>query len=370
MTKRIYISVINDLVTDNRVHKVAVSLKKMDFEVTLVGRKLPHSQPVNDRPYSIKRMKLFFTKGPFFYIEFNIRLLFLLLLSKADLFLSNDLDTLLANFIASEIKRKPLIYDSHEYFTEVPELIDRPATRRIWEKLEENILPKIKYAYTVCESIAEVYRKKYGTPFRVVRNLPLKNKKAEVPDNKKLDFGTKKIILYQGALNLGRGLEYTIKAMQYIKNAQLVLAGEGDLTGKLKTLANNLNVNDQVTFLGRIPLEEMKFITPQADLGLSVEEDLGLNYRYTLPNKLFDYIQQEVPVIVSNLPEMKRIVNQYQIGLILEKHDPQLMAKQFEFALFDSKFRKKIKTNITHAANELCWENEEGILKKVFEGLG
>ena len=199
--------------------------------------------------------------------------------------------------------------------------------------------------------------------------MPLKNKKAEVPDNKKLDFGTKKIILYQGALNLGRGLEYTIKAMQYIKNAQLVLAGEGDLTGKLKTLANNLNVNDQVTFLGRIPLEEMKFITPQADLGLSVEEDLGLNYRYALPNKLFDYIQQEVPVIVSNLPEMKRIVNQYQIGLILEKHDPQLMAKQFEFALFDSKFRKKIKTNITHAANELCWENEEGILKKVFEGL-
>ncbi len=369
MTKRIYISVINDLVTDNRVHKVAISLQKMGFEVILVGRKLPNSLPITNRPYSTQRMSLIFSKGPLFYIEFNIRLFFLLLFSKADLFLSNDLDTLLANYIASELKKKPLIYDSHEYFTQVPELIDRPKTQRIWEKIEEYILPKIKYAYTVCESIAEVYRNKYGTPFRVVRNLPLKNKKAEVPKEKKLNFESRKIILYQGALNLGRGLGCAIEAMQHIDDAQLVLAGEGDLTIKLKELATQLQVNDKVTFLGRIPLEEMKYITTQADLGLSIEEDLGLNYRYTLPNKLFDYIQQEIPVLVSNLPEMKRIVDQYQIGLILKKHDPKIMAQQFKLALSDTKLRENWKVNLTKTAKELCWENEEKVLFEVFEAF-
>ena len=369
MTKRIYISVINDLVTDNRIHKVAISLQKMGFQVTLVGRKLPQSLSVNDRPYSIQRMSLIFTKGPFFYIEFNIRLFFLLLFSKADIFLSNDLDTLLANFIASEIKKKPLVYDSHEYFTEVPELIKRPKVQRFWEKIEENILPKIKHAYTVCESIAKAYQTKYGTPFKVVRNLPLRNGKAEVPEKEKLEYGTKKIILYQGALNIGRGLECAIEAMQYVENAQLVLAGEGDITENLKTRTTRLNVNDKVSFLGRIPLEKMKYITAQADLGISIEEDLGLNYRFALPNKLFDYIQQEIPVMVSNLPEMKRIVEHYQIGTILEKHAPKVMARQFEEALSDETLRKTWTTNLPTTANDLCWENEESVLQGIFWGL-
>lgn len=369
MTKQIYISVINDLVTDNRVHKVAMSLQEMGFQVTLIGRKLTHSQSVDNRPYSTQRMSLIFTKGPFFYIEFNIRLLLLLLFSKADIFLSNDLDTLLANYIASRLKSKPLVYDSHEYFTEVPELIDRPKTRHIWIKIEENILPKIKHAYTVCESIAEAYRNKYGTAFKVVRNLPLRSNKAEIPEDRKLDFGTKKIILYQGALNMGRGLECAIEAIQQLDTAQLVLAGEGDLTNELKTLASKLHVQDKVSFIGRIPLEEMKYITAQADLGLSIEEDFGLNYRFALPNKLFDYIQQEVPVMVSNLPEMKRIIEQYKIGVALKKHDPQIMARQFELALTDKKLHENWKNNLLKAASELCWENEKSILQKVFEKL-
>lgn len=367
--KKVILSVINDLVTDNRVHKVATSLQKLNFEVLLVGRKLPNSKPINQRPYETHRMNLFFTKGPLFYAEYNVRLFMFLLFHKADILLSNDLDTLLANYYASKLKRKTLVYDSHEFFTEVPELIDRPKTQAVWKRIEQKILPKVKYAYTVCESIANVYHDKYGTPFRVVRNIPSKDGKINVSVARNIRIDKRKIILYQGALNIGRGLEFVIKAMQYLDDSRLVIAGEGDLSVPLRRLTTDLDLKDRVTFLGKIPLDEMSYITAQADLGLSIEEDLGLNYRYALPNKLFDYIRQQVPILVSNLPEMKRIVNDYQIGMVLKNHDPRQMTEQLKEALFDEEKRKTWKTNLQKATDELCWENEEKVLFEIFEPM-
>ena len=172
---RIIVSVTSDLVSDNRVHKYCTTLHNMGFEVLLVGRKLKTSQPLQPRNYPTKRFKLIFQKGPLFYAEFNFRLYLFLLFSKAGIVLANDLDTLPANFLASRIKQIPLVYDSHEYFTEVPELINRPGVRKIWEWIERKTVPKVNYATTVCESIAAIYTGKYGLPFRVVRNLPAAN---------------------------------------------------------------------------------------------------------------------------------------------------------------------------------------------------
>lgn len=367
--KKVILSVTNDLVTDSRVHKVALSLQKMDFKVLLVGRKLPKSKKLGHRPYRTHRMKLFFKKGPLFYAEYNFRLFLFLRIRKADILVANDLDSLLANYLASKLKGKPLVYDSHEFFTEVPELMDRPFKRAIWQRLERAILPKLKYAYTVSESIAASYQKRYGTPFRVVRNLPHREELMIVPHEKSLATDDRKTILYQGALNIGRGLEFAIKAMQYIDDTRLLIAGDGDIALALKQLVADLDLADRITFLGKIPMEDMKYITAQADLGLSIEEDLGLNYRFALPNKLFDYIQQQVPVLVSNLPEMKKIVDQYQIGMILESHEPQQMAGQLHEALFNRELREKWYENLRLAAHELCWENEEQVLFDVFEAL-
>lgn len=367
--KKVILSVTNDLVTDSRVHKVALTLQKMSFQVLLVGRKLRKSKKLDQRPYKTHRMKLFFRKGPLFYAEYNFRLFLFLRVRKADILLSNDLDSLLANYLASKLKRKPLVYDSHEFFTEVPELLNRPVKRAIWQRIERAILPKLKYAYTVSGSIAASYREKYGTTFRVVRNLPHRKELIIVPHEKSLVSDDRKIILYQGALNIGRGLEYAIKAMQYIDDARLLIAGDGDIALALKQLTAELKLADRVSFLGKIPLEEMKFITAQANLGLSIEEDLGLNYRFALPNKLFDYIQQQVPVLVSNLPEMRKIVDDYEIGMILESHDPQQMAAQFHEALFNWELREKWYNNLPLAAHDLCWENEEQVLFEIFEKL-
>lgn len=367
MSKKVSLSVINDLVTDNRVHKVAVSLQKMGFEPVLVGRILPESLPV-ERIYPTHRMKLLFRKGPMFYLVYNFRLFFYLLKLSPDLLVANDLDSLLANFLVSRISRKPLIYDSHEYFTEVPELLGRPVVRSIWRWLERTLVPGVDAAYTVSESIAEVYREQYNIDFKVVRNLPIcsaKNTTHPMTSTHRMN-NSSKIILYQGAMNLGRGIEAAIRAMPFVDGAELWLAGDGDIISQLQELVYDLDLDQKVKFLGRLPLQELNDVTRQADLGISLEEDLGLNYRFALPNKLFDYIQAGVPVLVSNLPEMKRVVEHYQVGLIAESHQRKELASLFKTALFDDEKRQCWIRNLPIAAKELCWENEEKILSEIF----
>ncbi len=337
----------------------------MGFEVLLTGRKLPNSLPLKDRPYSTKRFRLWFKKGPLFYTEYNIRLYLFLLFSQFDLLLSNDLDTLAANFLASKVKNKPLVYDSHEYFTEVPELVNRPQVKRIWEWLEENMLPRIKYAYTVCKSIANIYHEKYGVSFRVVRNLPL----SYFPQTSANENNIEKRIIYQGAINIGRGLEQAILAMKYLGNAKLIIVGDGDIKTKLENLVKQESLTDKVEFKGRLPLEDLAELTSTTHLGLSIEEDLGLNYRYTLPNKLFDYIQARVPVLVTNLPEMAAIVNQYKIGEITESLEPEILAQKIDDALHNAVKRKIWLKNLPLAANELVWEKEEMIVKEIFSAF-
>jgi glycosyltransferase involved in cell wall biosynthesis len=337
----------------------------MGFEPLLIGRVLPASQPV-DRVYPTRRMKLIFSKGPLFYLEYNLRLLFVLLRAKVDVLVANDLDTLAANFLASRIMRKPLVYDSHEYFTEVPELIGRPVVRSIWKWLEKELVPKVDAAYTVCDSIAEVYSDLYKVHFKVVRNLPVCHELEFIPSEINKTPGADKIILYQGALNMGRGIESTIRAMQFVEGAELWLVGDGDLTAQLKQLVADLQLEAKVKFLGKLPLAQLSEVTRQADLGISLEEDLGLNYRFSLPNKLFDYIQAGVPVLVSNLPEMRRIVEHYQIGAIAQTHQRKDLAEKITSVLFDSLKEALWKENLQIAAKELCWEKEEIILWEIY----
>lgn len=335
----------------------------MGFKPLLVGRKKRTSLPLQKREYKTRRFNFLFERGPLFYACFNLRLFFFLLFSKTNVLVANDLDSLPANFLASKLKNTPLVYDSHEYFTEVPELLKRPGVKKIWQRLEEKMVPKVKFAYTVCDSIAQIYTAKYGTKFRVVRNVPFaKSFSANVYSER-----NQKIILYQGAVNIGRGLEQAILAMKKINRAKLVIAGDGDIKTQLEQLVKNNFLENKVEFTGRLNIEELSLLTPQADLGLSVEEDLGLNYQYALPNKLFDYIQAQVPVLVTNLPEMAAIVKQYQIGEIIHSLDPDALAEKINNALFKENIQKIWKQNLKKAASDLVWEKEEKVLHDIFE---
>jgi glycosyltransferase involved in cell wall biosynthesis len=362
---RIILCVTNDIATDRRVDRIALSLMKIPADVLLYGLSFPNSMPLPKYEYQTYRIKMRCKKGPFFYAEYNVKLFFRLLFSKADLLVANDLDTLSAVFLASRIRRLPVVYDSHEYFTELPELIGRRWVKKVWENLETIMLPRIKYAYTVSASIASEYKRKYGINMQVIRNLPFRIESIQLTATSLKKDG-KKIIIYQGSLNRGRGIELAIRAMQFVENVRLVIAGMGYIENELKELTSSLTLNEKVHFIGRILPEELWQYTAQADLGISLEEKLGLNYYYALPNKLFDYIQARIPVLVSDLPEMESVVNKYQIGRVIRSGEPLELALVFNEMLTDHKKRQVWQSNLERASGELCWENEESILMDVY----
>lgn len=368
-TRKVIISVISDLVTDQRVHRTALSLNSKGLEVTLVGRKMRNSAEIGQRPYRVKRFKLPFEKGPLFYACYNIRLFFYLLFNRGDVLVTNDLDTLLPNFIISRLKGSAIYYDSHEYFTEVPELISRPGVRKIWLSIEQFVFPKLNNVYTVNESIAGIYKEKYNVDVKVIRNLPIRGKK-EVPALSRADFGLpsdKTIFLFQGAgINVDRGAEEAIEAIAQVPNATLLFIGGGDVIQQLQQKVAAMKVNDKVYFIPKQPMEKLLAFTQLADIGLTLDKDTNLNYRYSLPNKLFDYIRAGLPVLATDLVEVRKIVDGYSIGKITNSCLPNDIASAMEAMIADRKSFALWKENLKIASLELCWEEEEKKLMEIF----
>jgi glycosyltransferase involved in cell wall biosynthesis len=375
VSKVIIISVITDLVTDQRVHRAAMTLTNQGNKVVLVGRRLKNSLPLDTRPYKTVRFKLWFEKGPMFYASYNLRLFIFLLFNGADILLANDLDTLPANYLAARLNNMPLVYDSHEYFTEVPELENRPFVKKIWKSIEQFIFPQLKYIYTVNDSIAGLYQKEYNKKIAVVRNIPDVPQRDENPDPKKMrgDLGidsNKKIIILQGAgINIERGAEEAVEAMNYINDAVLLIVGGGDVMPFLKEIVQVNKLEKKVIFRDKMPYWQLINYTKIADMGLTLDKDTNLNYAKSLPNKLFDYIHANIPVLGSQVTEVKKIIEEYKIGAVIENHDPEHIAEKIKFMLADEKRIEWWKRNLTLAAGELSWSKEEKRLLKVFDGI-
>jgi glycosyltransferase involved in cell wall biosynthesis len=357
--KKIIVSVTNDISTDQRVEKVCNTLLNAGYEILLIGKKNKNSKPLH-RKYNTKRIHVFFNKGVLFYAEFNLKLFFILLFTKKNMLLANDLDTLLPNYVVSLLQRKKIIYDSHELFPEIPELVNRPFVKKFWTGLEKMMLPKLKNTYTVCNSIVAYYNDKYATDFKTIINLPTKKEvvKCKFP----FSYTDEKIILYQGAINVGRGLNLMLETMPFLDNCIFVIIGDGDIFESLKAKVNAKNITHKIHFLGKKNPDELHKLTPLAHLGISIEEDLGLNYRFALPNKIFDYIQADLPVLVSDLPEMKKVVLDHKVGEIVIERNPKKLAHQIE-KILEKDFSKEIKI----AKEKLIWEHQEQLLLSIFK---
>jgi len=313
------------------------------------------------------RMKLLFEKGPFFYTEYNIRLFLYLLFHRANLLFSNDLDTLLPNYLIHKLKRVPIVFDSHEYFTETPELVDRKIVQGVWKKIESWIFPQLRDVITVNQSIAKLFKEKYGIDVHVVRNIPPTFKTISTKTKKQLSLPEDKpMILLQGAgINIQRGAEELVEAMQYVESAHLVIIGGGDVIEFLKSMARDMNLSSKVTFLPKLPFEELRQYTAHAEIGFTLDKDTNINYRFSLPNKLFDYIQSDVPVLASPLVEITQIIDKYQVGETIESHEPKLLAAKIERMLSNQDQLQQYKLNCKQAAKVLNWENEQENLIEV-----
>ena len=371
-TKKIaFVSVINDLVTDNRVNKTCMALIECGYDVTLVGRKLSNSLPIPNWSFKTIRLKMIFKKGPLFYFFFNFRLFFVGLINKTDLFYANDLDTLAPMFLLSKLKKKPLIYDSHELFCEVPELKASRIKKSIWQKLEGYIIPKLKTCITVNDSIAKIYEAKYNVPFYIIRNIsdfdqtfiPKSRVQLSLPEDKK-------IILLQGAgINVDRGAEELIDAMEFVQNAVLYIIGSGDVWENLKQKVSfNKSIQNKVVLINKLPKSELINYTFNADLGLSIDKNSNLNYLYSLPNKIFDYIQAEIPILASRLPEIENIILQYKIGDFIDDHNPKTIANKLNEMLYSQQL-SSYKKYLAIAKKEITWKSEKEKLLTIIKNI-
>ncbi|MFA7687721.1 MAG: glycosyltransferase [Moheibacter sp.] len=369
MKRKIISSVINNYQGDQRVQKVCNSLMTFGFDVEVVATNL-RGNPELKFPYPVHVLSLSAQSGMKMYLDFNRKLFFKLnsMVQKGDVLLANDLDALLPNYLVSKLKGCELVFDSHEIFSEAPTLYNRPFRKRIWKILEKAIVPKIKHFYTVSEGYADWFENEYKIRPEIIRNVPvvehtfdeLRIVLPEVQSNEK-------ILIYQGAVNFSRGIDQMIRAMQFMENAQLWVIGNGPKKAEFEKLTSDLGLNKKVKFIGSVSPAQLKLISPKADLGLSLEEDYGISYRYALPNKIFDYTHAGIPVLGTNLPEIKNTIEKFGIGKTIQTHEPKHIAGLMQEMLTEGKM--PYAENLRQAAKIFNWENEEHKLQKIYSSF-
>lgn len=333
------------------MHRICSALAGAGYKVQLVGRKLPGSLPLKQQPYTQTRLFCFFTKGKFFYIEYNIRLLFFLLFTRFHIISAIDLDTLVPCYITGKIKRKAIVFDAHEYFTEVPEVVNRPTIKKVWEWVANTYIPRLKYCYTVGPMLAKEFEQLYKVKFEVIMNAP---QTQPIPEGERQNNA----LLYQGALNKGRGIENYIDMMPLLPGFELWLVGEGDLSEALRQRVKEKGVEAQVRFWGKVQPSELHAITTKAYIGLNVSENVGLSYYYSLNNKFFDHIHALLPTIANKFPEYERLNEQYNV-MVFADATPQSIAEQVKRLADNERLYNKLTNNCVNAKAILNWENEQ-----------
>ncbi len=346
-------AVTNDLVTDRRVQRHAATLREAGYEVVTVGR--------TDVPTRHGR-------GWRFYLEYNLALCRKVLALRPDIVWANDTDTLPGCRLAARRLRRPLVMDAHEIFPEVPEIRHKPFVKWVWRTVERQLMPKCDALLTVCQSVADYYRELYGVEMAVVRNVPCGERSAvSGAAESRSQFAT---LLYQGKVNIGRGVDWAIDALEWLPDCRLVVAGDGDLLEEMKAYAAGKPWSDRVEFLGRIEPAELERLTPQVDVGLVMLEDMGLNYHYALPNRIGDFVQAGVPMVVSDLPEMAAVVRRFGVGEVIDRlHGADEKAKAQALARAVGRVLEKGRGgyDFAEARKDMDWNKEKEKLINIAE---
>lgn len=358
--KKILCCVTNDLSTDQRMARICGSLAAGGFRVQLIGSRGRHPKQVSPADYEQVRLYTYFRKGKLFYLEYNLRLFFYLLRQKADILVAIDLDTIVPVYHASHFMKTARVYDAHELFTEMKEVVSRKHIHRIWSWVERTYLPRFPLGYTVSGSIASHFAEKYGVSYAVIRNLPLGGPTALPVSHRNKHF------LYQGAVNEGRGFEGLIPAMKKV-DAPLLIYGEGNFRSQCEELIRQHGVGDKVKMMGAVPPSALRLITQTAYIGINLVEPLGLNQIYSLANKFFDYIQAGIPQISMAFPEYQRINDQYGVAVLVNDLDPDNIAEAMNKVWHDKVTYAEMSERCARAAAELRWEEEEKTLLRFYQ---
>lgn len=372
--KKVASIVLNNFTHDSRVLKEAVSLQETGlYDVTVIAlheEGLLEQEKIND--VNVHRINLITKKWPkkaifqlIKYIEFAVK--FFINYRKIDIVHCNDLGPLPIVCLYKIILNRnvSIIYDAHELETETNAL--KGLRKRLAKCTEWLFIRHVDDMITVSNSIAKEYEKSYQIKRpNLVLNCPkyrVTKKKNKFHETFNINEDTV-IFLYQGALLPGRGIEEVLSAFENHSNqkAKLVIMGYGALEDKVK---NYMKKNENIFFHEAVPPEELLEYTASADVGICLIEDTCYSYRYSLPNKFFEYSMAGLPILASNLPEMRSLIEQYECGWII-KDRSNISEKINEVVNSDISCYT---SNSREMAKKYCWEEQEKILIKTFKDL-
>ncbi len=341
--------------------RICTSLSNAGYEVVLVGRKMSASIPLKQMPFQQKRLACWFQKGKLFYAEYNLRLFFYLLFQQMDCICAIDVDTILPCLFISKIKKIKRVYDAHELFCEMKEIVSRPSIYKIWKTIERYAVPQFTAGYTVNQPIAAEFKKMYGVDYGVIRNVPLMKAITAV-------VRKEKYFLYQGAVNEGRSFETLIPAMKAV-DCTLIICGTGNFIEQATQLVKQHQLQDKIIFKGNIEPDELRLITQQAYIGINLVENNGLSYYLSLANKFFDYIHAGIPQLGSGFPAYKEINNKVNVAVLITDLSPKNIAASLNNLLTDEVMYEALRKNCIKAKEMYNWQKEETTLLAFYKQL-
>ena len=296
----------------------------------------------------------------------------------------HDASTLPAGTILARRQRIPLIYDAHEYFPDHRRLDDARWWRRVLEKVSVNLLSerllirRAEAVITVSRGIAQLIQNRYELPSEpvVVRNVQrYRNVEPASPGLRGIIRSNKPahLLLFQGAVTPLRGLETCLRVTARTRDTHLVTLGPvaPGYRNKLIAEAESLGIGERFSLVDPVPFEQLLDLTASADVGLYLipTSDLTLSYRYSLPNKVFEFVMARLPFVATGLPEIESVVRERSIGICVDPSDTESAAVAVRRLLEDKDLRTEMKNELDRAARDLSWDKEQEQLLAVYRSL-
>lgn len=359
--KRIILTVTNNLLYDQRMQRICTSLSKAGFDVTLVGRLNTDDPPLEPQPYQQHRIYCRAQKGKLFYLEFNLKLARWLWKAPKDIVCAIDLDTILPVYYITRWQRLPRIYDAHELFCEMKEIVSRPPIYRIWKWIEKKTVPHFRIGYTVNQPIADLFHEMYGVQYSVIPNMPMRKPRME-------NAGIPGYIYYQGAVNEGRCFEQLIPAMKWV-DRNLVICGSGNFLERAQALAQIHEVAHKIQFKGMVAPADLPAMAAGASIGITLFDTAGKSNYLSLANRYFDYIQFGLPQLCVDYPVYRGYQTQYATACLIQDLSPENIAHCLNKMLLDPVLYAQMQAETLLAREEFCWEKEEQRLINLYQSI-
>jgi glycosyltransferase involved in cell wall biosynthesis len=327
---------------------------------------LAHWKDIPVKTVAVSRSRL---PGALFFLVFMFKLFRLARRERPGIYYACDLPVLFPFYLASRFRKGVLIYDSREIFTELPGVHDRPLKKRLWGLLERIALRGVSKSLVVCDSDRRDLTALYPSLRPViVRNLPCYApyvKRNLLREKLGLPPGTP-VILYQGSLLESGGVPELVLAMAQFEQGHLVIIGDGPERPAVEKSIRDHHLEHRVSLLPPVPFTELHPLSCSADIGCYTGKGEGKNLVNVLPNKIFEYAMAGLPMILSDLPELRKINGQYQVGVLMPAITPEAIAAAVGGLLADAGNMARLKANALIMAKTMCWENEEKTFLTLF----